>query len=214
MGRDAQNQRIDMIGFKSGLLTVVGPDVGPNPKRAYWLCQCACGGQHTVMGKYLRSGEVKSCGCLNRTSLIPRIKHGMAPAKGKKPRAYSSWASMKDRCLNPNNPKWLRYGGRGIKVCKEWMEFVNFYADMGDPPVGMTLDRVDNSKGYSADNCRWATVAQQASNTRQNRWLEFQGKRMTLSQWAREFSMPVPTLHQTIARLGADATFAQLTSKL
>lgn len=203
-----------MIGFRSGLLTVVGRGFGLDPKRAYWLCQCACGGQHTVMGKYLRKNEVKSCGCLNRAPLMPRTTHGMTPSKGKKPRVYNTWASMKDRCLNTSNPKWIDYGGRGIRVCDRWLDFSNFYADMGAPPPGSSIDRIDNSKGYCPENCRWATPKQQANNTRTNRWIEFDGQHKTLTSWARYFSVPTSTLYCRIERSCVDVVFKQLSSKV
>ena len=85
------------------------------------------------------------------------------------PRAYKSWQSMKQRCLNPNNKRYAAYGGRGITICERWLEFANFYAEMGDRPVGLTLERKDNSRGYEPGNCVWATYKEQANNRRNNR---------------------------------------------
>lgn len=85
-----------------------------------------------------------------------------------KTRAHTSWACMKQRCNNPNAPGYHKYGGRGIKVCERWNLFVNFYADMGERPEGMTLDRINNNGNYEPQNCRWATPLQQSANQRPN----------------------------------------------
>lgn len=213
MGREGSVTAIGMIGARSGKLTVVSRAVGPDIKRAYWLCMCDCGKEHIVMGKYLRNHEVKSCGCLNRTSLIPRTTHGLTSAKGKKPRVYTTWASMKSRCLNPNDHKWLLYGGRGIKVCTKWMKFENFLSDMGHPPTGLTLDRINVNGDYKKSNCRWATPKQQANNTRFNRWIVFHRKRQTLSQWAETFSVSPSTLHGRLKRQGEHEALTYYTNK-
>lgn len=118
-----------------------------------------------------------------------RAKHGLY-----KSRSYSIWASMKDRCNNPNNPNYHRYGGRGVAVCDRWQEFENFYADMGDAPEGMSLDRADNDLGYSPDNCRWATPVEQQNNMRSNTFVTYEGKTQTLAQWSRELGIPYSRL--------------------
>jgi hypothetical protein len=99
----------------------------------------------------------------------------------KPPPLYWVWASMKDRCQNPNNRQWKDYGGRGIAVCDRWIGrvvgFQNFAADMGDRPKGTRLERIDNDKGYSPDNCCWATPKQQQRNQRVTRWVTIEGVR-------------------------------------
>lgn len=101
---------------------------------------------------------------------------------------------MLSRCLNPNAPHYADYGGRGITVCERWREFSNFYADMGAKPPGLTLERIDNDKGYSPENCRWATREEQARNRRSNRLITYEGVTATLAETARRVGMGVTTL--------------------
>jgi hypothetical protein len=109
--------------------------------------------------------------------------------------AYSSYHSMMNRCRNKKNNRFKHYGGRGISVSKEWKTFEKFYEDMGDRPEGTSLDRIDNSKGYSKENCRWATNIQQASNRRTVIFLTFKNKTLSLKAWSRELGMRYLTLY-------------------
>lgn len=109
-------------------------------------------------------------------------------------RAYTSWRGMIDRCTNPNMASWKDYGGRGITVCERWRTFEHFYADMGDPPGGMTLDRIDVDGNYEPSNCRWATTAVQSRNRRNNVFITDDGVTQTLHDWAREKGISAGTL--------------------
>jgi predicted GIY-YIG superfamily endonuclease len=115
-------------------------------------------------------------------------------------RAFKSWDAMKQRCINPNNNSYSRYGALGVKVCDRWLEsFENFYADMGDRPYGMTLDRYPDKHGnYEPGNCRWATPAQQQRNLRSNIYMTFQGVTKLAVDWAREANIPVGILRRRI----------------
>ena len=100
-------------------------------------------------------------------------------------RMYNTWAQIKQRCTNPNNPQYRYYGGRGVTMCDRWLNsFEDFYADVGGRPAGMTLDRVDNNKGYELTNVRWATKSEQARNRRCVVTVSHDGKRMFLHEWA------------------------------
>jgi len=187
-----------MIGFKSGLLTVIA-QAKTVKRRRMWICLCSCGNLHTVMGKYLRRGEVKSCGCLHRQPILGYKKHGHTIG-GKFSPTYSTWASMIQRCNNPKSTIYYKYGARGIIVCNRWLNFKNFLADMGERPSGKTIDRKNNLLNYTPNNCRWATLKEQAQNTRTNRIIEFDGEKKCLTEWARTLKIAPCTLHARLKR--------------
>lgn len=119
---------------------------------------------------------------------------------------------MKSRCFNPKDRSYARYGGRGITVCTRWMSFDSFLADMGHPPPGMTLDRLDNDGPYEPGNCRWATKVQQQNNMRSNRVVEFEGRRMSIAEWSRETGLATHVIRKRLNRGWSVAT-ALLTAK-
>lgn len=129
--------------------------------KALWNCSCECGIESIVRGDHLRGG--KSTCCIN-CSTKPTI-HGHNSRKYRTP-TYRTWYAMIQRCTNPNYKYYYLYGGRGITVCERWRDFTNFLADMGERPEGLTIERIDNDKGYYLDNCKWATIEEQNRNKR------------------------------------------------
>lgn len=165
-------------------LTAIGI-AGRKGKQVRWLWRCSCGTLTIAFAANVTRGHTKSCGCWHRDATsIAKTTHGATVGRVIA-REYTTWQSMLGRCYNPKNAKYPRYGGRGIEVCERWRHsFKNFLTDMGKKPAGLTLDRIDNDKGYSPDNCRWATRARQNRNYSRNVMLTFQGETMCLTDWA------------------------------
>jgi len=112
------------------------------------------------------------------------MKHSMAGTK-----IYGIWKSIKDRCLNPKCKYFPRYGGRGISICDRWLSFEHFYADMGEKPIGASIDRIDNNGPYAPENCRWSNDIEQANNKRNNRFITHNGQTLTIAEWARQIGI-------------------------
>jgi hypothetical protein len=167
-----------LIGQQFGRLTVIEACGGRSPKGCLlWRCVCSCGNtvvKDTESLSRFRRLSKGSCGCLHRDWTLSgnaRRKHGHASRINGESTEYNTWEAMKRRCYNPKDPKYPRYGGRGIKVCVRWLGpngFTNFLADMGKRPTGLTLDRRNNNKGYSKGNCRWVTQKVQQNNRSNN----------------------------------------------
>lgn len=127
---------------------------------------------------------------------MPRLSHGLS-----KSNEMSIWGGMMQRCYNSNATYYKYYGGRGIKVCKRWHTFIDFYNDMGKrPSIKYTLDRIDTNGNYELSNCRWATREQQFNNRRDTHYLSYNGKTLSVRQWSRELKISSSTLHERIKR--------------
>lgn len=149
-------------------------------------CECECKTIAAVHLGALRSGLSGSCGCLRKEIVTT---HGMSWEKNKTPE-YKTWLHMRARCRSGHR----NYGGRGIKVCRQWDEsFEVFLADMGPRPPKTSIDRIDNNGNYEPGNCRWATMRQQLRNTRRNVWIWYKGHRVLLADASREAGFHHPT---------------------
>jgi len=174
---------INLTGQQFGYWTVLAlHPVRSSGGQARWLCSCRCDTERVVLGDSLRRGTPKSCGCFKREMLIERNwKHGLSHL-----RAYHCWKNMVARCCHPEHPEFNECGGRNIKVCEAWREsFLTFYADLGDPPPNMSLDRIDNNGNYEPTNCRWTTSLVQSRNRRRRairRWIRRKNQ-MKLEKW-------------------------------
>lgn len=200
--------RLKLTGRRFGKLVVVRfiRVEGLTPcQRTVWLCRCDCGNTKEITGSKLTASRnrvgTRSCGCLKSEVTVARnYRHGMS-----KTTIYNRWNAMLTRCNNPKNSHYKDYGGRGIKVCKKWKQFVNFLADMGMPQRGMTLERKNNNQGYNKRNCCWATRTAQARNSRKNRMVSAFGITKPFSEMAERFGIGQPALRARLDNLGWNA---------
>lgn len=164
--------------------------------KTLWQCICDCGRIVIVAPSALLAGKRQSCGC---TKSKRQSERNTIHGKSKSP-VFNSWRGMVDRCTNKNTSHFSHYGGRGISVCDRWRSFSNFYADMGDRPDGMTLDRIDVNGNYEPCNCRWASKVVQATNQRTNVLLSRGGVTKPVSVWASELNIRATTIYGRLRR--------------
>lgn len=170
-----------------------------NKHRAIWLCRCDCGKYKEVASNHLVRGAISSCGCLRRESISEiRTKHRMTGS-----RFYRIWKNIITRTSNRDTPNYINYGARGILVCEGWRDFTVFKADMHESYLSHTglygeidtsIERIDNNKGYSIDNCKWATRTEQNFNTRKNKRYLLNGESLTLTEISNKYNIARETV--------------------
>ncbi len=191
-----QYKSIDRTGQVFGHLTVIHlvPPIPGKKDNKKWLCICECGVEKIIRVNHLVSGDTISCGCKKLDILKEKSKtHGLSQNNDYKSE-YLIWVGMNRRCFNKNYKKFIDYGARGIIVCERWRGangFMNFITDMGKRPSQKhSMDRWPNNDGnYEPGNCRWATMDEQNRNKRDNHWMEFEGKKMVLLDWAKHLNV-------------------------
>jgi hypothetical protein len=209
--------RESIAGKVFGRLTALSPVAGSDK----WLCECACGVTKSIAKPSLVKGSTQSCGCILREMMRARRKHPVGhryyeatiygPSDGRSGHpSYPIWGGMMQRCFNPKNKSWKDYGGRGIRVCDRWLLASAFCEDMGPPPLGMSIDRIDVNGDYEPGNCRWATPTEQCNNKRNNFLIEYGGKTRTLRDAARLFNMHGDTLRSRVVARGGPAVIERL----
>lgn len=200
------HRAVDLTGHRFGWLVAV-EYAGSNGFKSLWRVRCDCGVEKVLIASELRKGNTNSCGCQKNIWVGDAQRtHGMSEHP-----AYWVWRSMVDRCKLPTHQAWANYGGRGIRVCKRWEKFENFWTDMGPTYVsGLTLERNDNEAGYSKNNCRWATYQEQSNNKRTTRRIETPWGDLTVTEAARKSGIGITTL---LYRLGVGCPLDMLFTK-
>lgn len=196
----------DITGQVFGRLTVLQPSHKDARGEWHWICKCECGKQITASGYKLRSGNTQSCGCLKAEILKSgalRRTHGMTSS-----RIYYAWCNMKSRCNNPKNEMYKNYGGRGIRVCKEWAdsfeEFMRWALNHGYSDE-MTIERINVGGDYTPKNCKWITAREQYLNRTDSHVLTAFGKTQTIKEWSDESGIKYDTIERRINQYGWSA---------
>lgn len=193
-----KSRRLDIIDKKFGRLTVL-KYVESESKDSMFLCKCDCGTEKVVRGTHLKNGKILSCGCLQkeRTSKA-HIKHNLSDS-----RIYKIYKGIIKRCYKSNDPAYKNYGGRGIKVCDEWLkDFMSFYnwAINNGYKEDLTIDRIDVDGNYEPSNCRWVNKKIQSRNTRRNHYITYNGETHCISEWAEITNLPQSAIKHRINR--------------
>lgn len=165
-----------------------------------WQCRCSCGIEKAVERQHLVAGKSTSCGHDRSEKIIrSRTKHGHSfDTSG----LYSVWKNMKQRCYNPKNEHFKTYGARGIKVCDRWRDsFIAFKADVGEPPQGLTLGRIDNNGDYTLSNIEWQTPKVQGRNKTSTYFMTFRGETKAMVDWAESLGMSYAVISARVHRL-------------
>ena len=188
----------DLTGKRFTRLTVIKQNGVKNQKQV-WLCRCDCGKEINVSTSSLNYGNSKSCGCIGSEKTILRsTKHGLCHSN-----IYKVWSAMRQRCNNENSKDYYLYGAKGIKVCKDWeddfMSFYNWSIENGYDEK-LTIDRIDNDKGYYPENCRWADLKTQANNQKRIKKYTYKGVTDTITYLSEMFNVRKETVRNRVMR--------------
>ena len=186
----------NLVGQRFSRLVVVKRDGSDKWGSATWMCKCDCGNETVIRTTTLRNGGAQSCGCLNLEKAISRCPDN-ARHKLSRTRLYRVWAGMKSRCYNKNHKDYASYGGRGIKLCDEWLVSDNFFewALKNGYSDDLTIDRIDVNGEYEPSNCRWANTIQQMRNRTITIKVLFDGEEVTLQELSERYNIPYATLY-------------------
>lgn len=175
----------DLTGKVFGRLTVISY-AGKSKKESLWNCRCKCGIEKVIRYNGLTRGKSTSCGCYRKEAIKARNPRAKGHERTFSNPLYRIWQSMKTRCYNERNPNYARYGAKGIRICQRWLDsFDAFVDDMGHPPEGCSIDRIDPYGDYTPENCRWATRMAQSQNQKRTRFYQWQGESLCLTEVAR-----------------------------
>jgi hypothetical protein len=186
-------------GMKFNFLTAIGFSHRTRQGN-YWVFLCDCGTKITALRNIIMSGKNKSCGCYKRSRIVVEsTKHGDAK-RGKRERLHSIWYNMIRRCGDTKNTRYADYGGRGIKVCDQWLVYLPFkeWALANSYNDSLTIERIDNEGMYEPNNCKWILFDLQGANKRNSRLLSFSGKTQHAAAWAKEYGIPYKTFHRRL----------------
>lgn len=194
--------KTNLIGKRFGNLVVISENTDIHDWRARWNCVCDCGNEIVVRADSLMSGEKLSCGCNapKKWSKQAREKHGMTGTE-----LYKRWAAIKQRCLDSEKPDYGRYGGAGVTICDEWKDsFVSFmnWALANGYEEELSIDRIDNEKGYCPENCRWIRLEKQSANRKSNIYITYNGETKTLTDWCKYFNVNYDRTKARIQKYG------------
>ncbi len=201
----------DLTGMRFGKVVVIKRAENKNNRVAF-LCKCDCGTEFVTLSQNLINGWTKSCGCLNREKASQRLSKQSKTHGFSHTRLYEVWKNMRSRCLRTYNKAYKNYGGRGIKICKEWDDFKVFHnwAYENGYSDDLTIDRIDVNGDYTPENCRWVSVEEQANNRRTNHFVVHNGERKTISEWAKVLGFPYSKIKYRIQKeMGEEKIFSK-----
>lgn len=187
--------KVDLRGQRFGRLTVIREDASRRNGSVMWLCRCDCGNEVLVRSNHLKRGGVMSCGCYNHDIIRTHDES--------KTNLYHTLQCMKDRCSNPKNVQYADYGGRGIKVCDEWLHDYEAFRDWAlanGYRKGLSIDRINNDGDYEPSNCRWTDMKTQCRNRRSNRMLTINGETHCLIEWAEIVGINASSINTRLRR--------------